>query len=251
MARIGVQLYTVMDELKKDYLGTVKRVTELGYEGVEFPSGLIDTVKKEDLRAVLNECGAGTIGAVFSLDEIESRAEKIFDYLRYISAGYVIYFGFMEPQTSEEAVMQDAVRLNKIGEMVNQAGFKFLYHVHGHEFNQIEGKYAFDILFAHLDTKKVQLEIDVYWVEWADVDSLGFMQKYGAFSPCVHLKDMADKVTKADIEVGGGALDMAGIIDTGKKYGADWFIVEQEAFAIPTMRSIAVSLKNINKLIAE
>jgi len=237
-----------MDELKRDYLGTVRKTAGLGYEGVEFPTGLIGAVKKEDLRGVLNVHGIEAIGAVFSLEEIEERSEEIFDYLRFIDAGYVIYFGFTEPRASKDEIIRDAERLNKIGRMANDSGFKFLYHIHGHELYRIDGDDAFDILFTHLDTDAVQLQIDVYWVEWAGVDSVGFMSKYGAVCPCLHLKDMADRALKTDIEVGDGALDMESIMRIGKKYNASWFITEQEAFTMPTMKSIEISLRNMKEL---
>ncbi|GJM68777.1 hypothetical protein HMSSN036_09930 [Paenibacillus macerans] len=36
MAKVGLQLYTVRDHLERDFEGTLRKVAELGYKGVEF-----------------------------------------------------------------------------------------------------------------------------------------------------------------------------------------------------------------------
>jgi len=90
----------------------------------------------------------------------------------------------------------------------------------------------------------------VYWVEHAGVDAVAFLQKYGNRTPSIHFKDMTDRQSKTEVEVGNGCIDMPAIARIGKQNHASWFIVEQEQFALPSLESVATSLRNLQKIIA-
>ncbi len=144
-----------------------------------------------------------------------------------------------------------AQKFNHAGKACSEAGLKFLYHVHGYEFDPLEGKTGIEWLMETFDPRYVSLETDVYWVEWAGVDSVEFMKRYGSRTPYIHFKDMKDRVTHKDVEVGDGVIDMYAIARIGRSNAAEWYIVEQEQFDRPSLESAQISLNNMKRIVRE
>jgi sugar phosphate isomerase/epimerase len=108
-----------------------------------------------------------------------------------------------------------------------------------------------DILLERCDPALVNFEADVYWIEHAGVDAVQFLKQHGKRCPYIHCKDFKDRTTKRDVEVGAGAIDMRGVVRQARRDGAEWFIVEQEAFDMPPMESAVISLRNLRRLVTE
>ncbi len=106
-----------------------------------------------------------------------------------------------------------------------------------------------DWLTLTCDHDLVKLEIDVYWVEYAGVDAVSFMRKHADWCAAIHFKDMVDRTTKQDVEVGGGCIDMRTIARIGEEHAVPWFIVEQEQFTMPPIESVAISLRNLRQIV--
>lgn len=51
MKNLGLQLYSVKELVQKDFIGTLKEVAEVGYDGVEF-AGFFNTPAKELKKAL-------------------------------------------------------------------------------------------------------------------------------------------------------------------------------------------------------
>ena len=248
MAKIGLQLYSVKDEMQKDFFGTIRRVAKMGYEGIEFAGGLMQSATAEEVKKITDETGLAVAGAVFAMEELENSMEEIIEYCRIIGCPAVVFPWLVEEYRSVEGYEIAAVKFNSFGKRLKENKIKYLYHIHGYEFEDIGGSTGMEILLKKTDPEYVGLEPDVYWVEWAGIDSVEFMKKYGSRSPYIHFKDMKDKQGKHDTEVGDGAIDMAAIAREGKKNNAEWFIVEQEEFDKPSMESAAISLRNMKRI---
>lgn len=249
MARIGLQLYTVKDEAEKDLLGTVRAAARMGYDGVEF-SGFFGLAARE-IRAVLNGEGIAVAGAMIDLPELERNLDRTVDYCLELGCSVIIVPGVDESRrTDADGFSRLGGIMTSIGHRSRERGLRLLYHVHGYEFVKFGEVSALDVMLAHLAPGIVELEADVYWIEHAGVDALTFLRTYGARCPYLHLKDMKDRQTSEDTEVGAGCIDIAGVVREGLRYGAKWFVVEQEQFAMPTLASAAISLGNVRRLIA-
>jgi sugar phosphate isomerase/epimerase len=251
MPKIGIQLYTVRDYLAKDYLGATSAVCKMGYEGVELPSGAIENVKASALRALLDEHSAELIGIVFLHQDFEERMDDIAAYCEQAGCKRVIYpYIPDELRRTEQELIDVAKLMDSFGETLRKKGLEFFYHTHGYEFTKYGHRTGMDILHECFNTKNVQLEIDVYWVEHGGEDSVRFMRRHGARSPLIHFKDSKDRQSWKDAEVGAGCLDMNEIARTGINHDALWFIVEQEQYDADSMESAAISLKNLRGIVA-
>lgn len=243
MAKLGIQLYTVIDEANKDYFGTIERLRRIGYEGIEFPGGTMEKSSAGRLKDFLGEIGFELAGIVFGEDDLQNRFDEVLKYCVEMNCPTVVHPYMPKEYLSPEGLAKFAGNLNGWGKRLAERGISLLYHVHGHEFEKFDGKYGMEMIIERLTDAK--LEIDVYWVEHAGVDSVEYVRKYAAISPSIHFKDMKDLETKEDVEVGDGCIDMAEISRIGHAHGAKWFIVEQEKFTMPTMVSAEISSKNM------
>jgi len=248
MARIGLQLYTVRDEAEKDFFGTIKKVAEVGYEGVEF-AGYFGASFWE-LKKVLNETRLEAISTTVPMHDLVdgTKLEEAIVYSKEIDCPIIICPILPQEYRGSETMYNRAAEIfNSVGEKCNNRSLNFLYHIHGVEFENFNGKTGMEILMKKTDPEKVGFELDVYWVEYAGVNSVEYLKKYGKRCSLIHFKDMKDRVGKRDTEVGEGVIDVAALVNQAKKFNIGWYVVEQEEFNMPPMESIVISYKNLEK----
>lgn len=245
--RMAVQLYSVRDEAKKDFIGTLEKVAEIGYRGVEF-SGFFDT-SADELKRVLDRL---QIKSVVSHTDIKLLADNLDEVIRYnqsIGTEYIIC-----PWTEysgREEYQQKAAFFNDIGKKITDAGMKFGYHNHSHEFELVDGKYGLDYLYELTNPQWVIPQLDIYWIEFAGIDPVDYIGKYAGRCRLIHLKDMRDAWSKAMTEVGTGIIDIKGVITRGLETGVEWFTVEQDVCEMSSFESIRISFENLKRISRE
>jgi sugar phosphate isomerase/epimerase len=250
MGQLGLQLYTVREETAKDFLGTIRKVAQTGYQGVEF-AGYFGT-RAGELKKTLDNAGLKVAGSTVQWAVLIDGLEASIEYCHLIDSPAIVCPWIPEEmRQSLEGFKKIVDRFHYFGTKCAENGMRFMHHIHGFEFEPIGGTCLMDYLLEYCDPKLVNFEIDVYWVEHAGVDSVQFMQKHAARCPYIHFKDTKDKKNFHDTEIGEGAIDMPAIMRLGKAHQAEWFIVEQEEFDIPPLKSIEISLKNLKKMNAQ
>jgi len=249
MAKVGLQLYSIKEETAKDFLGTLDEVARMGYDGVEF-AGFFDTDAAE-LKVFLNDHELLPAASHHGYDPIRTDLDTILEYLDVLGCDTVICPGFSQLDVEKgDTFAQVADFFNDVGAHCKNNGFRFMYHLHGYEFRDFGGKTGMDIFLEHADPSLVSLELDTYWVERGGANALAFLKEHAARIPYIHLKDFEDRDEWFDAEIGNGLLNTAEIIAEGLRNDVEWFIVEQEAYRIPMMESVAISEKNIRDMLA-
>ena len=242
---IGLQLWSIKEELEKDFKGTLKKVAQIGYDGVEFAG--YGGLSSLELKELLSELGLKACGSHVSLTELTENIDEVIEYSLEIENKYIIcpYAEF----NSKEEVLEFAAKLNVMGEKCKAKGLIFGYHNHAHEFSEFHGEYVLDLLYKGTDAELVKAELDTYWVEYAGVNVVEYIKKHSGRFELIHLKDMqivGD--TKQSTEVGNGIIDFPSVISEAEKQGATWLIVEQEYFTKPTLESVEISYNNLKEL---
>lgn len=241
---IGLQLYSVKEDMNKDFLGTLKKVAEIGYKGVEFAGfGGFDAL---ELKVNLDKLGIKPIGAHISLDELKNNLDKVIDYNIKLGNPNVVC-PWSNPQTKEEFI-ELAKFLDEAGEKLNKAGLKLSYHNHAHEFKMFDGEYGLDIIFNRTKPENLLTEVDTYWVVKAGLDAVEYIKQYSGRSPLIHIKDMADSENGESTEIGNGIIDIKAIAAQAKANGTEWLIVEQEAFTREPIEAVAICFENLKKM---
>ena len=245
---IALQLYSVRDDMEKDFYGTLEKVKALGYEGVEFAGLFGENPTK--IKEKLAELNLTPISAhVPYYDMLENPAEVLKDY-KEIGCKYVVVPYLTEECRPGTDGFKDTVKgVRKIGEAAKELGLQLLYHNHDFEFIKIDGEYALDILYNEVPAEFLQTEIDTCWVNVGGENPAAYIEKYTGRSPVVHLKDFVgsnnggplykligidEEETEAKEQtfefrpVGMGLQDFKAITDAAIEGGATWFIVEQD-----------------------
>lgn len=243
---IALQLFSVRDDMQKDLEGTLKKLKEMGYDGVELAGTYGMSVAQ--IKEILDRVGLEMVSAHVMMDEFEAD-ETLLD--AYAAAGIknIAIPGMDMPKTQEQ---MDAVveRIRGHAEKVKAKGITYMYHNHDWEFKRINGKYIHESIFEGVSADLLQTELDLCWVREGGEDPIEYLHKYAGRTPVVHLKDftghmgamvyeMVDgkEVCVSPTEEGGdfdyrpvgyGKQDIPALVEASEKAGAQWLIVEQD-----------------------
>ncbi|MCS6919287.1 MAG: sugar phosphate isomerase/epimerase [Fimbriimonadales bacterium] len=249
MSNIGLQLYTLRDELKADFEGTIRAVAQMGYEYIETTGFMGEHTPA--MQQLLRETGLKIAGLGFEMSTLETEPQAVIDACRTWNAHYAVTFWIHEAERqSADDWRRVAERFNRIGEALAQGGAPFLYHLHGYEFTEYNGKRAIDIVMENTDPRYFNLEVDTYWAEYGGVSAVEFCAQYADRIRALHLKDYISKPEMHDIEVGEGAIDMRGVLQLAAQHGWQWLIIEQERYLRPPLESAARCLQNVKRILA-
>ncbi|MBM7693869.1 sugar phosphate isomerase/epimerase [Peribacillus deserti] len=248
MKKMGLQLWTVKEAAQEDFLGTLRRIAEMGYQGVEF-AGFFNTPALV-LKNVMEETGLLAAGSHTGLEQLEANIEEIFQYNKTIGNDLIICPWLPEERRGTEAdYVELAALLNSIGQKCHEQGFTFAYHNHDFEFQQFGGTTGYEILLTHTDPKWVKFELDCYWVSYSGLNTLELLSKYPDRFCSLHLKDMKiENGEKRSTEIGTGQLEIEHLLKSVNLPAIGWFIVEQEQFDKDSLESCKISIDYIKSL---
>lgn len=240
---IAIQLYTLREETKKDFVAVLEKVADMGYQGVEF-AGFGD-LEATEMKSHLDRLGLKAVGSHTPIEMLENEMDQLIDYNltignKYICVPYAEY-------SSKEDFLKMAEKLNKWGVMLKEQGLELLYHNHDQEFESFAGKYGLDLIYSNVPSDILKVELDTYWVKKAGLNPASYLSKYAERTPLVHLKDM-DAETGVFAEVGEGIIDIEDIIKEAEKGVAEWLIVEQDVCQRPALESAEISIRNLKEL---
>lgn len=246
---VALQLYTVRDNVAEDFVGTLVKVKEMGYDGVEF-AGLYDHSPAQ-IKHWCDSVGLVPLSAHVPFDEMVQDIDKVIADYKAIGCEYIVV-----PYVSEEC-HPDGENFYKMiegiktwGKKAHEAGLTLLYHNHDFEFKKLDnGQCGLDYMYENVPAEYLQTELDQCWVKYAGYDPVEYLQKYSGRSPVVHLKDFykegeqeGDPYALIGIDdgeekkntafefrpVGYGVQDIPAIIEAAKAAGSKWLVVEQD-----------------------
>lgn len=243
---IGLQLYSVREDMEKDYKETLKKIKDMGYDGVEF-AGLYGCTPKQ-MKEELKNLGLIAVSAhVPFLDMLED-PEGVMGIYKEIGCPYIaIPYLTEEYRPGTQGFEKTIEGAKLLGETAKKLGMQLLYHNHDFEFVKIDGTYALDILYDTVPQDLLQTELDTCWVNVGGENPSDYVRKYAGRAPIVHLKDFAGeksdhmyeligiKEEKKEEEqkfefrpVGYGKQDFKSVLEAAEDAGAKWVIVEQD-----------------------
>lgn len=237
---ISLQLYSIHEETKKDFAGSVKKVGQIGFQGVEFAGyGNLSSAEQKQLLA---ESGLYSVGTHCGLQVFTDSFEEELQYSKEIGSKYIICpYARLDTMDKIEYL---AKVLNEAAEKAAKVGIKVGYHNHDHEFIQIDGEYALDIL-ARMTNDNVILELDVFWVAYAGVDPVEYIKKWGKRVELIHIKQIDDK--KANVDIPDGIIDMKQIKDAAVY--ATHFVLEHEEYDKPVWDALVNDFTALDKIV--
>jgi len=249
---VGLQLYTLRDETAKDFVGTLKKVAEMGFKAVEF-AGYGDIPAKE-MRKLLDDLGleASSAHVGLPLDDKAALKDALASQIEYnleVGSKYIFTpWAPIEQFKSDEEFENFLSAIKEVAAEVNRAGLKYGYHNHAFEFEKYKGKYILDWLYDNTDSDQVLAELDLFWVKRGGLDPLAYMQQYKGRVPVIHVKDMTNDDRQFFAEVGQGIIDYKSILAAAPECGVKYFIVEQDQCERPPLESVKMSIDYLKSI---
>lgn len=225
LERIGIQLYTVRNQMAEDVPGTLQTIADIGYNEVEF-AGYFDHTPAE-IASFLRTSGLKSPSSHVSLADIRDMPERIIEAAQAIGNRYLV-LAWLAP---EDRQTLDAYRghielVAGFGDQCRAAGLQFAWHNHDFEFIELDGERPIDMVLAQTDPDLVQVELDLYWITKAGVDPYTYFERHPGRFPLCHVKDMATDSSMAD--VGDGTIDFAEIFAASDLAGLQHYYVERD-----------------------
>ena len=243
--KVGIQLYTVRDQMKADFEGTLAHVAEIGYKEVEF-AGYFDHTPA-DVRAILDRHGLSAPSTHIALGEIDAWKASL-DTAKAIGHEYIVVPWIpQEKRLTLDGWKNVAGVFNRAAQLAHDAGLQFAYHNHDFEFPKLEGQVPYDVLLQSTDPKLVQLEIDLYWITKGGQDPLNYFSRWPGRIPLVHVKDSAGAPEHKMADVGQGKIDWKRIFAKRDQAGIKHFFVEHDQ-PPQSFQDIAASYRYLSQL---
>ncbi|MEA4918397.1 sugar phosphate isomerase/epimerase [Proteiniphilum sp.] len=250
---IYLQLYSVRDDIKADYAGTIAKVAEMGYTGVEaadYNNGKFYGMSPADFKKSIEDAGMVVLSshtarpladsvAATNWDEIWAWWDTAIKAHKEAGMKYIVTPWMPTPKTLAD-LKTYCDYYNQIGEKCNAAGIKFGYHNHNFEFKEIEGELMYDYMLKNTDPSKVFFQMDVYWVGEGGKNPVDYFNNYPGRFELLHIKD--------ELELGkSGKVDFESIYNNAKTAGAKYMIVEVERYTGTPFEGVKESYDFLNE----
>lgn len=245
---VGLQLYSVRDDMKKDPVGTLKELAKMGYKHVEH-ANYIDRkfygFTAKEFKKVLDDlglrmpCGHTVMGK----NHWDAAKKDFTDAWKYTveDAAYMGQKYVISPWMDESMrkTYDDLVRyldvFNLCGDLCQKSGMKFGYHNHWAEFTEeLNGMKLFDIMMQRMDVNKVVMQLDIGNMYIGGAKALDVIGQYPGKFEMIHVKDevAVDTAEKYESAIPGkGIIPVKDVLDLCRKVGGTQvYIIEQESY---------------------
>ena len=282
--KVGLQLFSVRNSMKRDPLGTIEKCAEIGYKYLQIANRYSDDPAGRDLvcgcgvsadkfREKCEELGVHMLPSHFTIPNFSVQAAReVCRAQKEIGVdGIILPSAFAHTEAEIKALCD---MCNSFGEVCRDEGMAFYYHNHAHEWQPLPGGTLFERLMGGTDPQLVKLELDTYWAMRGGADPIKVMREMGSRCTLLHQKDFpkgyedqlvikafqdgsavidrqlfASQMNPAHFtEVGTGIMDIQAIIDTAEELGCySTIILEQDQTSLGEIESITVSMESFKK----
>lgn len=247
--KIGLQLYSVGDKLYNDFEGTLKAISDMGYEYVETAGYHGRTA--EEMKMTLDKYGLKAISVHNGIEYYMENDDKFDEILKPLGVKYAVV-PFISPDVHKGRGGFAMVMSNfkKVSKKLKESGITLLYHNHWQEFSLHQGMTVMDWMLRTLTEEELKTEFDVGWISFAGYDPCAYLEKYKGRCPIIHLKDYVEKfegIAPNDNRwmdgraIGSGCQDIPKIFKAAEAAGTEYAIVEDESGDIDSLEMVKAS----------
>jgi sugar phosphate isomerase/epimerase len=234
---IALQLYTLRDLLAQDYEGTVRKVADMGYVGVETANLFGDS--PASAAKLFNELGLA-VSSAHAVLPLGDKKQEVIDTMSVLNCKRLI-LPWQQPEQfqSLDGIKKVCDSLNEGAAVAKANGFQVGYHNHWFEYEPLENRIPMDMMLEDLDPD-VFLEVDVYWVQTARQDPVEVIRRLGSRAPLLHIKDGPCQIEEPMTALGEGVVDIPGVVAAGAA-STEWLIVELDRCATDMLEAVRKS----------
>jgi sugar phosphate isomerase/epimerase len=266
----GLQLWTVKEELARDFEGTLRALGRMGYRRVEAAGW--HGRSPSQFRAALRSAGLDCVAAHHNLADLIKDIDGRLAFARDVGAKYVVASSpapsrALDPNKPWSRAMAEAMTLadwrsnaeamERIGRRARAMGLRFGYHNHSAEFLNYGGRLPMDEIVRLTDPANVIIELDIGWVAGAGYDPVETIARYVPRIHLLHIKDLATKervpgrivADETTTPIGQGSVDWPAVFGALRRAPVhSWFVEIEAPFAKPPLQALAESLAYLRRI---
>jgi sugar phosphate isomerase/epimerase len=250
--KIGLQLYSLRDIIFKDVNGVLKQVAGFGYEELEafsYGDGKVLGLPVADVAKMVSDLGMKMPSGHYVLKHFTNWEKAVNDAKILGHENMIIAYLQQEERKSIDDYKKICEQINKQAEVCKKYGIRMGYHNHDFEFTPIDGQIPYHLMLKELDPKLVGMELDLFWVTYANHDPLKMFKEHSGRFEQWHVKDMSKTDRKLNADVGTGTIDFKPIFAKARESGMKHFYVEQETYPVSSIESVKACATNIKSLL--
>ena len=241
LGNIGLQLYTVRDQMAQDVERTLAAVAMAGYSEVETAG--TGNLSADQFATALGKYGLSAPAAHIPITAIEQQPEQLLQTAQTIGYRYLVVPWLPQQLRNHDGYARTAQTMNRFGRQCAAQGIQLAYHNHDFEFERLGEQTAFDFLLTNCDRDLVKFELDLFWAAHAGVDAAQILSDDPQRFPLCHVKDR--NAAGEMVDVGAGEIDFAGLFKAGT--GLQHYFVEHDrpADSLASIKASIAALKMV------
>lgn len=248
---IGIELYSVRDELAKDLTGTVTAVAKMGYEVVEFfsPYAAWTPAYAKEVRKVLDDLNIRCLSTHNGYSGLQGNGLKKAIELNHIIGSQTIVTASSNNAKTQDDWKRVADTMTQAAQTLQPLKMRAGYHNHQSEFIAHDGFRSMPFLAANTP-KSVTLQLDIGTCVEAGYDPVAWVQENPGRIRSLHLKDWGAGADRGyNVLFGEGDVPWKNLLNTAVSLGgAEYFLIEQEGSRFPALVTAEKCLANYRKI---
>ena len=239
LRRVGIQLYTLRDDARRDLERTLGDIAAAGYNDVEMLGGMNNFgMAPEKVRAILDRNGLRAPSTHVGGAAFENLDRSLAD-AAILWHQYIILASLPGgPNVTLDDYRRWADRLNESARRSQSAGVHVGFHNHASDFKLIDGTVPYDVLMERTDPVLVRHQLDTGNLAMAGRDPLEYMRRFGPRYWSFHIKDVAQLNATSDVELGKGIIDFRRLMGMIDNIDNKHLFVEQETYPGTPLESV-------------
>jgi len=247
--KFGFQVWTIREELVKDFHGTLHMMEKLGYKQMEMCSplgyessgfGPLNIMSGTEMKKIIDDTGLKCVSSHYGMGELRDSLENRIEWATQLGMKQMICSSFWLPEGTMDEYLKACDELNKIGEKTKAAGIQMGFHNHNMEFEKRDGKLIYDVLMERLDPDLVKMQFQVAVID-IGYKAADYFRKYPGRFISAHLADWSPH-KKEQVPLGQGVVDWEDLFKAAKVGGVKNYFVEM---APETFKESAEFLKKV------
>jgi sugar phosphate isomerase/epimerase len=237
---VGLELYSVRDQLKKDPESTVRAVAKMGYQDLEFYAPYLEWSEDQakQMRKLLDELGIHCYSTHNDEDSFsDSKIQKASELNKILGSRYMV-LAWSDPKPDLDGWKKVAESLNNAAEKLAPSGLKVGYHNHDAEWKPVEGKRPIEVIASNTKPS-VMLQLDVGTCLEAGADPVAWIKANPGRIRSIHCKDWSpDPNVGYKTLFGEGKADWKAIFQAAENQGGvEFYLIEQEGSRYPELET--------------
>ncbi len=249
LRRVGVQLYSLRDDARRDLERTIADIASAGYHDVELLGSMNNFgMPPARLRAILDRNGLRAPSTHVGGNALDDLPRQLDDGQTFGHEYIVVASLPIAKPAKLDDYRRWADRLNEAGRVARERRIWIGFHNHADDFVVIDGEVPYDVFAARTDPSVVRLQLDTGNLAMARRDPMDYMKRFGERYWLFHIKDVPRLGAESDTELGKGIIDFRALLGSIERIDEKHLFVEQETYPGTPLDSVRRDFVYLSRL---